>query len=337
MKDILTGKGLPSPTPPDSTIQEDIENAQIGAGATQEHRIAAAQAAQLNASVQGGLAASQAALAGGGGVPGGVGGAAIAADALKYLNHLYVFGGAPGRDGKHGWDCSSFCNWVVGHDMGLSIPSFNHGSYNGAVHGPNTVSWIAWTGCKTVPHRDVEIGDLLIWRSHMGIAISKTEMVSAQGPTGTHSTLKSTIAGMAQSLRTETLVVRRLRETLLAQPAATTAKGGTSAKNKGIGKLLAARYGWSTGREWACLESGWQEESGWRINAANVPSDPFNHAYGIPQANPGSKMASAGAAWKTSASVQVKWGLKYIKDTYGSPSRVPHWSPTGPTPGYVGY
>jgi hypothetical protein len=99
---------------------------------------------------------------------------------------------------------------------------------------------------------------------------------------------------------------------------------------------MAAAYGW-TGVEWQYLESGWQEESGWNQLAANVPSDPYNHAYGIPQANPGSKMASAGSNWKTSAQTQIKWGLGYIKATYGSPSRVPGWSPTGPVSGYVGY
>ena len=36
-------------------------------------------------------------------------------------------------------------------------------------------------------------------------------------------------------------------------------------------------------------------------------------AYGIPQALPGSKMASAGPDWQTSAATQIRWGLGYIK------------------------
>jgi hypothetical protein len=42
-------------------------------------------------------------------------------------------------------------------------------------------------------------------------------------------------------------------------------------------------------------------------------------AYGIPQAMPGDKMASAGSDWQTDAATQIRWGLEYIKDTYGSP------------------
>jgi len=112
--------------------------------------------------------------------------------------------------------------------------------------------------------------------------------------------------------------------------------GGSPAANKALGLVMAAAYGW-VGEQWSYLESGWQEESGWSTTAANNPSDPYNNAYGIPQANPGTKMASAGADWKTSAYTQIKWGLGYIKSTYGSPVQVPNWSANGPLPGYEGY
>jgi hypothetical protein len=111
---------------------------------------------------------------------------------------------------------------------------------------------------------------------------------------------------------------------------------GSSTGNEALGLMMATAYGWG-GSEWPYLRSGWEEESGWRTNAANVPSDPYNHAYGIPQANPGTKMASAGSDWQSSASTQIKWGLSYIKAEYGSPSRVPGWTPNGPAAGYVGY
>jgi hypothetical protein len=114
--------------------------------------------------------------------------------------------------------------------------------------------------------------------------------------------------------------------------------GGTAAQNKALGQLMAAAapYGW-TGDNWLFLESGWEEESGWSTTAAYDKSDPYNHAYGIPQANPGTKMASEGPDWQTNAGTQIAWGLKYIKATYGSPTGVPHWSASGPTAGYVGY
>jgi len=112
---------------------------------------------------------------------------------------------------------------------------------------------------------------------------------------------------------------------------------GSNTGNQALGQLMAAAYGWGTGANWAYLKTGWEYESGWRVNAANDPSDPYNHAYGIPQANPGTKMATAGKDWQTSASTQIKWGLDYIKRTYGSPVQVPGWSASGPVSGYQGY
>ena len=56
-------------------------------------------------------------------------------------------------------------------------------------------------------------------------------------------------------------------------------------------------------------------ESDWDVNASNASSG----AYGLVQALPGSKMASAGADWQTNAKTQIKWGVDYMEDRYGSP------------------
>ncbi len=48
---------------------------------------------------------------------------------------------------------------------------------------------------------------------------------------------------------------------------------------------------------------------------------PNSGAYGIPQALPAWKMASAGRDWRTSARVQILWGLRYIRERFGSPQR----------------
>jgi hypothetical protein len=66
--------------------------------------------------------------------------------------------------------------------------------------------------------------------------------------------------------------------------------------------------------QFGCLNNIWTRESNWRYNAENASG-----AYGIPQALPGSKMASAGADWATNPATQIKWGIGYIKSTYGSP------------------
>jgi hypothetical protein len=63
-----------------------------------------------------------------------------------------------------------------------------------------------------------------------------------------------------------------------------------------------------------CLVSLWNRESHWNVTAENPDG-----AYGIPQALPGSKMASAGPDWQTNATTQIQWGLGYISGRYGTP------------------
>ena len=77
---------------------------------------------------------------------------------------------------------------------------------------------------------------------------------------------------------------------------------------------MLASFGWSSS-QFSCLDQLWSHESGWSVSAAN----PSSGAYGIPQALPGSKMASAGPDWQTDAATQIRWGLGYIKGSYGSP------------------
>ena len=81
-----------------------------------------------------------------------------------------------------------------------------------------------------------------------------------------------------------------------------------------IARALLSEFGFS-GDQFGCLDSLWTRESNWRINADN----PSSSAYGIPQALPGSKMSSAGADWATNPATQIRWGLGYIQDRYGSP------------------
>jgi hypothetical protein len=73
-------------------------------------------------------------------------------------------------------------------------------------------------------------------------------------------------------------------------------------------------FGFPTNTQYGCLVDLWNQESGWRWNAENASG-----AYGIPQALPGSKMASAGADWQTNPATQIRWGLGYIKGQYGNP------------------
>lgn len=110
------------------------------------------------------------------GAGGTVAGSAIAQDALKYQGAGYVWAGTPGSGAGH-WDCSSFCNAVIGRDLGMAIPMYGAGKYTGQAHGPNTLIWLAWPGCRKVS--TPEAGVLAIWQTHMGICIGGNKMISA--------------------------------------------------------------------------------------------------------------------------------------------------------------
>lgn len=97
----------------------------------------------------------------------------------------------------------------------------------------------------------------------------------------------------------------------------TTAQPATSAPSgspQQIAEQMLSQFGWSSS-QFSCLQPLWALESGWNIYASN----PSSGAYGIPQALPGSKMASAGPDWQGDAATQIRWGLSYIQGTYGSP------------------
>jgi hypothetical protein len=66
-------------------------------------------------------------------------------------------------------------------------------------------------------------------------------------------------------------------------------------------------------KQYNCIDYVWTRESKWNPLAGKVTG-----AYGIPQAFPGSKMATFGANWRTSPLTQVKWGIWYVNTRYGS-------------------
>jgi hypothetical protein len=82
---------------------------------------------------------------------------------------------------------------------------------------------------------------------------------------------------------------------------------------RAFARLLLAERGWSG--QYECLNLLYERESGWNYRATN----PSSGAYGIPQALPGSKMASVAADWRTNPATQIRWGLNYIAERYGTP------------------
>ncbi|HSE70551.1 MAG TPA: lytic transglycosylase domain-containing protein [Nocardioidaceae bacterium] len=81
-----------------------------------------------------------------------------------------------------------------------------------------------------------------------------------------------------------------------------------------IARRLLPEYGFSES-DFECLDELWVSESDWDPNADN----PTSTAYGIPQALTGGTHDNLPADYETNPVSQIRWGLWYIKDSYGSP------------------
>ena len=142
---------------------------------------------------------------------------------------------------------------------------------------------------------------------------------------------RAQLTAMTTAARTLTVVVRPKLASPAEVAAANTSNGtGTGTGGGGviyvtstppnpntaqsIAYNLMASFGFSPTLYFGCLLDLWNRESGWVYDAENASG-----AYGIPQALPGSKMASAGPEWQTNPATQIEWGLGYIKQLYGNP------------------
>jgi eukaryotic-like serine/threonine-protein kinase len=86
------------------------------------------------------------------------------------------------------------------------------------------------------------------------------------------------------------------------------------AEAKEIAYKMLPSFGFDQTTQYSCLVILWDKVSNWNVYAQNDSG-----YYGIPQARPGYIMADAGPNWRTDAATQIKWGLSYIKETYGTP------------------
>jgi hypothetical protein len=144
---------------------------------------------------------------------------------------------------------------------------------------------------------------------------------------------RTTLIDMSNAVRTLSVVAKPATVNPSDMAAATqTASSGSSSTSSGgvttvsapapdpgtaqsIAYNMLPSFGFSQSSQWGCLLNIWNRESGWNYQAEN----PYSGAYGIPQALPGDKMASAGADWQTNPATQIKWGLGYIQSIYGTP------------------
>lgn len=131
------------------------------------------------------------------------GSGSIAGIAQSYTGKLrYVYGGPPPAGTV---DCSSFASKVLA-EAGVKNPG--GAPYNPRTHGPTTLSYISWAGARTIGHTAsaAQAGDLVVWQTHMGIAIGGGRMVSAR-----NAAKGVGIDNIAGDMPGEILFVRRLR------------------------------------------------------------------------------------------------------------------------------
>lgn len=93
----------------------------------------------------------------------------VASAAVKYVGTPYIWGGHD----PSGWDCYGFLTYVLHHDLGYNLPNNTHSGY---------LEFLAWGGASTVDSSQIQAGDLILWPTHSGIAVSGTEMISAENP-----------------------------------------------------------------------------------------------------------------------------------------------------------
>lgn len=148
-----------------------------------------------------------------------------------------------------------------------------------------------------------------------GSAPSSTSLTAAVDPAATTAHLADRDAAVTRSDRRE--ATDPAKAAALSNDAGvvtTHSRQISTADPRGLARVIMGEFGF-TDSQFGCLDSLWARESGWRWNADN----PSSSAYGIPQALPGSKMASAGADWETNPETQIRWGLGYIAGRYGTP------------------
>ena len=148
-----------------------------------------------------------------------------------------------------------------------------------------------------------------------GVLQAPVSVSSAATELGTFTAAPLPASRLAE--RAEEVTTSQVKEAALAQPegpAITRTEDLSDDDPRDIARALLGEFGFSQD-QFPCLDSLYIGESDWRVDADN----PTSSAYGIPQALPGEKMASAGADWATNPETQIRWGLGYIRDRYGSP------------------
>ena len=152
-------------------------------------------------------------------------------------------------------------------------------------------------------HRDLILPDVVAATPVTGTSPSLTT------PLQSTTSSASLIAGGAVSARVMSLVSLATRQVQLAK-----SRAGAQEVAK---EIIAVSYPKWDSSQISCLNQLWDAESHWNYQSRNRNSG----ATGIAQAMPAAKMSSAGADWKVNPVTQIRWGLGYVADRYGTPCK----------------
>lgn len=239
-------------------------------------------------------------------------GGSIVAAAESQIGKPYVWD-APldyTQTNPSGFDCSGLTQWSVYHGAGVKI---SH----------NTVTQYSTDGLTKIPAAQAQPGDLVFYGveaapHHVAIFVDAGTVIDAYD-FGTKVQTRPITATPNQ-----TKYVCRVAATVpgSAQTSTNPLDNGTGrtvnvGQNQNTARMLMGSYGFGPS-EWPALQALWQAESSWDQTQRNHASG----AYGIPQALPESKLPPAGReSGGSDPTAQIRWGLGYIKQRYGTPSK----------------
>ena len=208
-------------------------------------------------------------------------------------------------------------------------------SANDAVADPEsfTLSAASITQAARSAHENATDG-ARISQDRVGVNSQKAALsAEAQAKAAAAAKAKAaTDAAAAKAAAARTAALTRARaaaaQKVARDKARSSAVSAAQADPRSAAKAMIADHGWGES-QWNCLNLLWEGESAWKHTAENSSSG----AYGIPQSLPASKMATFGADYRTNPVTQIKWGLWYIEQSYGTPcgawefwnNRYPHW------------
>ncbi|KUO11821.1 transglycosylase SLT domain-containing protein [Streptomyces sp. DSM 15324] len=130
---------------------------------------------------------------------------------------------------------------------------------------------------------------------------------------------KAAVAKAKAKAEKEAAEAEQAKQRAAAETKSTTASGSTASfpqqASYTVAEVQAIARQIVPAGQFQCFSNIVNHESTWNYRAVN----PASGAYGLVQAYPASKMSSAGADWRTNPATQIKWGLNYMNERYGSP------------------